>query len=74
VWAELATERDRAIVAAHLNAVHRYLERGDPTRLLRYRGIQVTSSTGEVLDLVTDLATIDRLAEGGEIHYELYRR
>jgi hypothetical protein len=34
----------------------------------------VVLADGQRLEYVTDLATIDRLAEGGELHYELYRR
>ena len=50
----------------------RYIETGDeePLRRLRRRRIRVG---GEDIDLATDPVRLDRLAAGGELHYELYR-
>ncbi|MEP7081872.1 MAG: hypothetical protein ABI841_02725, partial [Chloroflexota bacterium] len=52
------------------NAIRRYLNRGDPSRL---RPITLRVGTRTVR-LASDPATIDRIAEGGEIHLEVYRR
>jgi hypothetical protein len=64
----------RSWIARHWNAVRRYVETGDTRRLRVFRGRTVTLSDGSRLEFATDLATIDQLAEGGELHYELYRR
>jgi hypothetical protein len=65
---------DRSTIARHLNAVRRYIETGISRDLKRFRGEGLAFADGTRLEFVTDLATIDRLAEGGELHYELYRR
>lgn len=52
------------------NAVRYYLDTGDPSRLR-----PMTFRVGDrVVRLASDPQTIDRLAEGGEIHLEVYRR
>jgi hypothetical protein len=64
--------RTASLLAAHANAVRTYVETGDekPLRKLRRRRIRVD---GEDIDLETDPVRLDRLAEGAELHYELYR-
>lgn len=71
--ATVTKQADRSRVAKHLNSVRRYLELGDDRRLREFDGATVETASGERLELVTDLATIDRLAEGGEVWFELYR-
>ena len=66
--------RARSLIASHLNAVRRYLELGDDRRLRQFEGRSLKFADGGRLELVTDRATIDRLAEGGAVHFELYRR
>jgi hypothetical protein len=66
--------RTRSRIAKHANAVDRYLVTGVTRGLRRFAGAHVVLVDGSRLDFVTDLGTIDRLAEGGELHYELYRR
>jgi hypothetical protein len=65
--------RTASLIAEHANAVRHYLHTGDPSRLggLRRRTFQLG---GRRFPLVTDEDVIDRLAEGGELHYELYAR
>jgi hypothetical protein len=65
--------RTASLIAEHANAAGRYIERGDDSRLrhLRRRRIRVK---GEDIDLAVDPVRLDRLAAGGELHYELYRR
>ncbi len=65
---------DRSAIAKHTNAVARYVETGISRDVKRFRGTYLLLVDGDRLEFVTDLATIDRLAEGGELHYELYRR
>ena len=64
--------RTASLIAQHTNAVRTYLETGDerPLRKLRRKRIQVA---GEEIELEIDPVRLDRLAAGGELHYELYR-
>jgi hypothetical protein len=64
--------RTASLLAEHANAVAGYIERGDeaPLRRLRRRSIQIR---GQPVVLATDPVRLDRLAAGGELHYELYR-
>ena len=65
--------RTASHIAEHSNAVHHYIRTGDNSRLrrLRRKWVQID---GERIALVTSPQLIDRLAEGAELHYELYRR
>ena len=65
--------RTSSHLAEHANAVRRYLETGDRTalRTLKRKDLQIG---GHRFNLPTDPAVLDRLAAGGELHYELYRR
>jgi hypothetical protein len=72
---EAVTVRDSrtaSLIAEHANAVAAYIEDGDeePLRRLHRRRIQIR---GQPVDLETDPVRLDRLAAGGELHYELYR-
>lgn len=65
--------RTASLIAEHSNAVQHYLRTGDDGRLrrLRRKHFQID---GERIALVVSPTRIDRLAEGAELHYELYRR
>ena len=72
---ELVTIRDSrtaSLLAEHANAVAAYIETGDEERLRRLRRRQV-QIRGQPVVLATDPVRLDRLAAGGELHYELYR-
>ncbi len=64
--------RTASLLAEHANAVARYVERGDESRLdaLPRRRVQIG---GRPVELATDPNRLDRLAAGGELSYELYR-
>ena len=64
--------RTASLLGQHLNAVATYLETGDEKSLrqLRRREIRIR---GEPVVLETDPLRLERLAGGGELHYELYR-
>lgn len=64
--------RTASLLAEHANAVQAYRDSGDegPLRRLRRRRVQIR---GQPVDLETDPIRLDRLAAGGELHYELYR-
>ena len=66
--------KTRGEIARHLNAVRRYLEIGDDRRLREFEPSALVLDDGRRLEFVTDRATLDRLAEGSAIHFELYRR
>jgi hypothetical protein len=65
--------RTASLLADHANAVQLYLREGDETALqeLPRRDLQVGGLT---LRLSVEPEVLDRLAAGGELHYELYRR
>lgn len=72
---EAVTVRDSrtaSLLADHANAVAAYIETGDESRLgrLRRRTVRIR---GQPVVLETDPVRLDRLAAGGELHYELYR-
>ena len=50
-----------------------YRDTGDASRLHPFKGRKLVEG-GREIAIVTDPATLDRLAEGGELHYDLYRR
>jgi hypothetical protein len=64
--------RTASLLAEQANAVRAYRDSGDegPLRRLRRRRVQIR---GQPVDLETDPVRLDRLAAGGELHYELYR-
>jgi hypothetical protein len=62
-------------VAEYWNAVHRYLGRGDVAALAAFEGITITDGRGLVVLLLTDRATLDRLANAGVLSFEsIYAR
>lgn len=65
--------RTASLLAEHSNAVQRYLHTGDTAGLKRLRRKRVQVD-GERIALVMSPQRLDRLAEGAELHYELYRR
>ena len=64
--------RTASLLAEHANAVRTYVETGNekPLHKLRRGRMRVA---GEDLELEADPVRLDRLAEGAELHYELYR-
>lgn len=64
--------RTASLLAEHANAVAAYIERGDeePLRRLRRTTVRIR---GRPVALETDPVRLDRLAAGGELHFELYR-
>jgi hypothetical protein len=68
----IADSRTASLLAEHANAVAAYLETGDEEPLRRLRRTQIRIR-GQPVRLETDPLQLERLAEGGELHYELYR-
>lgn len=73
---EVVTVRDSrtaSLLAEHANAVRTYIETGDETKLRALRRGHF-SLRGRRIELALDEGTLDRLAAGGELQYEVYRR
>jgi hypothetical protein len=69
-WLIVENSRVATAISHHASAVAYYLDYGDPSRLR-----PLTLVIGDrTIRLASDPQTIDRLAEGGEIHLEVYRR
>jgi hypothetical protein len=73
VLIEVRDSRTASLLATHSNAVQHYLGTGDTARLTRLRRKRIQVH-GEQIALVTSPQLLDRMAEGAEIHYELYAR
>lgn len=69
-WLIVENSRIATAVSHHASAVAYYLDYGDPSRL---EPLTIVVG-GRTIRLASDPQTIDRLAEGGEIHLEVYRR
>jgi hypothetical protein len=69
---EIATRdsRQASLVGSHWAAVQRYLQIGDDSALLRFKGKKVTDASGKRHLLLTDLAELDRLASAGVLSFE----
>lgn len=67
----ITDSRTASLLGHHANAVARYIETGDES-VARFRP-RVIRIRGQPVELETDLDRLDRLAKGGELHYELYR-
>src|SRR5437667_838972 len=74
---ELATRDSRQASKAgkHSSAVHRYLETGDASALLRLKDAYILDAEGKRVALLTDLEELDRLGSAGVLSFEsLYAR
>ena len=69
---EIATRdsREASLVGSHWAAVQRYLQTGDDSALLRFKGKKVTDASGKRHLLLTDLQELDRLASAGVLSFE----
>jgi lambda repressor-like predicted transcriptional regulator len=71
----LRNSKDATLVAEYLNAVHRYLSKGDASALGTFQDVSIRSVEGERLTLVTDVVTLDRLGSAGVLSFEsIYAR
>jgi hypothetical protein len=62
--------RQASMVGAHWAAVQRYLQTGDDSALLRFKGKRVTDASGKRHLLLTDLKELDRQAAAGVLSFE----
>lgn len=71
----LRNSRDASTVAEYLNAVHRYLAKGDASGLTPFHDRAIRSVDGDRVIFVTDTATLDRLGSAGVLSFEsIYAR
>lgn len=67
--------RQASTLARYSAAVHKYLQTGDSTNVTKFRKTRVKDASGEQIELLTDLRTLDRLGSAGELSFEsLYAR
>jgi hypothetical protein len=62
--------RQASLIGGHWAAVQRYLQTGDDSPLLRFKGWKVTDASGKRHSLLTDLKKLDRLASAGVLSFE----
>ncbi len=69
---EIATRdsRQASFVGGHWAAIQRYLQTGDDSALLRFKGKKVTDASRKRHLLLTDLAELNRLASAGVLSFE----
>jgi hypothetical protein len=69
---EIATRdsRQASLVGGHWAAVQRYLQTGDHSALLRFKGKKVTDASEKRHLLLTDLEELDRQASAGVLSFE----
>ena len=62
--------RQASLVGGHWAAVQRYLQTGDDSALLRFKGKKVTDASGKRHLLLTDLQELNRQASAGVLSFE----
>ena len=62
--------KQATLIGEYWNAVHRYLETGDHSRLDKFHGKFITDSNGVRLPLLTDRTALKRLGSAGELSFE----
>jgi hypothetical protein len=72
---DVRDSRKATRIAEYLNAVHRYLTRGDRSALQAFEGSIVRTASGERVVLLTDVSSLDQLAGAGVLSFEsIYAR
>ena len=67
--------RQATTLAEYLNAVQRYLQTGDSSRLAKFKGKFIKDANGIQTPLITDRRLINRLGSAGVLSFEsLYAR
>src|SRR5262249_52422714 len=69
---EIATRdsRQASLVGGHWAAVQKYLQTGDDSALLRFKGKKVTDARGKRYLLLTDHGELERLGSAGVLSFE----
>jgi hypothetical protein len=67
--------KQATLLAEYWNAVHRYLQTGDASRLRKFEGQFIKDANGEQIPLPTNRKDLNRLASAGVLSFEsLYAR
>ena len=67
--------RQASLLGEYWNAVHRYLDTGDRSKLDKFRGKFLKAATSEKIPLLTERAELRRLGSAGVLSFEsLYAR
>lgn len=63
------------LLAKYSNALHRYLQTGDASKLKEFQGMHIKDANGVDVPLLVDLATLNHLGSAGVLSFEsLYAR
>ncbi len=67
--------RQASQLAKYSDAVQRYVQTGDSSKIQKFSGQHVVDANGEQISLLTDLKQLDRLSSAGVLSFEsLYAR
>jgi hypothetical protein len=67
--------KQASLLGEYWNAVHRYLQTGDTSRLKEFRGQKITDASGVEMPLLVDPAALNRLGSAGVLSFEsIYAR
>jgi hypothetical protein len=71
----LRGSKQASLLGEYWNAVHRYLQTGDTSRLKEFRGEHITNADGFDVPLLVDPEVLNRLGSAGVLSFEsLYAR
>lgn len=62
--------RQASLVGGHWAAVQRYLQTGDDSALLKFKGVKVTDASGKRHGFLTNIEELNRLASAGVLSFE----
>jgi hypothetical protein len=67
--------KQASLLGEYWNAVHRYLQTGDTSRLKAFHGQKITDASGEEIPLLVDPSALNRLGSAGVLSFEsIYAR
>jgi hypothetical protein len=67
--------RTASEIAEHAEAMRLYFQKGDESRLRKFKGKRIRDASGKSIELLTDTEELDRLGNAGELRFEsLYAR
>jgi soluble cytochrome b562 len=70
IFVDVNDSRTASWISRHLNAAKRYIYDADDRGLQIFRGKGVRDAQGQFHPFITDLDTLDRLANTGEIEFD----
>jgi hypothetical protein len=71
----LLGSKQASLLGEYSNAVSRYLQTGDATKLMEFRGQHITDANGVDIPLIVDREVLNRLGSAGVLSFEsLYAR